>query len=145
MNQRVEKEQQRRYVEQLLACDLTVAEWCHRHKIAKQTMYGWLATFAETEPELFGGAENIVDRSKRRWLETTRKNMSDAMALTVYRSPGVIIVDTLLRDPKTDSSSKRVSGEVLPIKVDLNGATVAIPPGSTEADIASVLKAVAAL
>jgi transposase-like protein len=145
MSKHLKKEQKRRYVEQLLATDLSVAEWCKRNRINRQSMYGWLSHFAEYEPELFGGAQNITDRSKRRWLETTRKNMSASMALSTRHSPGVIIVDTLLEGHLPGNPVKESGRSGLFINVDINGAAVAIPAGSAEADITRVLKAVALL
>ena len=81
--EREKKEQQRQYVERLLDSDLSVAEWCEQYGIARNTMYAWVTQFAETEPELFGGRENIVDRSKRRWLESTRLNIKATKQLAV--------------------------------------------------------------
>jgi len=81
------KEHQRQYVERLLESDLSVPEWCRRNGIKKQTMYRWLTVFAESEPELFGGAQNIVDKTKRRWVETTKQNIKSSMALAATVTP----------------------------------------------------------
>jgi len=110
-------------------------------------MYDWLGTFAETEPELFGGAENIVDRTKRRWVESTRTKIAQSKALAIRpKAPGVVIVDTLLSEPAlTVSPNPTRTDTASAISVELRGATVSIPPGSTPVDISSVLNAVAAL
>ena len=159
MSKPVLKEQQRQYVERLLESDLSVPEWCRRNGITKGTMYRWLTEFAESEPELFGGGQNIVDRSRRRWVETTRSNITASIALattkappatdkvTAGQTPGVIIVDTLFNEP----NAVPVPQERIPattasgICVSLNGASISIPPGCSPSDASTVLKAVARL
>jgi len=160
----VNKEHQRQCVERLLESELSVPEWCRRNGVLKSTMYRWLTIFAEHEPELFGGRRNIVDRSKRRWVETTRANIraSRALATTAATSatpatpiapkegkrqaPGVIIVDTLYAEPaKADGQQMISTGAADPILIELNGASVVIPSGCAGADITSVLRAVALL
>jgi transposase-like protein len=146
---REKKEQQRQYVERLLESDLSVAEWCDQYGIAKQTVYAWVSSFAETEPELFGGAQNIVDRSKRRWLESTRLNIRATKQLAVRPAAGVVIVDTLYGEPAPAPTSHRPASQSTAspsaISIDMRGASVHIPPGSAESDISTVLKAVARL
>ncbi|MEG1425282.1 MAG: hypothetical protein RSC18_02105, partial [Raoultibacter sp.] len=75
------KEYWRCQVERLLATDMSVRQWCEINRVCSATMYGWLSMFAECEPELFGGASNIADKKKRRWVESTRNNMRDAKAI----------------------------------------------------------------
>jgi transposase-like protein len=146
---REKKEQQRQHVERLLESDLSVAEWCRRYGIARQTMYAWISLFAKTEPELFGGKENIVDSSKRRWLESTRLNIKASRQLAVRPAAGVVIVDTLYEKPTPVESHRRTATQPTAtpdtISVSLRGAYVSIPPGSAESDISPVLKAVAGL
>jgi transposase-like protein len=143
------KEQQRQHVECLLESDLSVAEWCRRYGIAKQTMYAWISLFAKTEPALFGGQENIVDSSKRRWLESTRLNIKASRQLAVRPAAGVVIVDTLYEKPAPAEPHLRTATQPTEtphaISVSLSGACVSIPPGSDESDISAVLKAVAGL
>lgn len=49
------KEHWRRQAEQLLATDMPVREWCELNHVNRASMYSWLSTFADEEPELFGG------------------------------------------------------------------------------------------
>ena len=148
MSKREIREQQRVYVERLLESDLSVPEWCKRYGIAKQSMYGWLTTFADTEPELFGGKGNIVDRTKRRWVESTRLNIqaSKALALRPASSGGVVIIDSLLNEtqPIQPTSNEMVS-RADAISISLKGASVLIPPGAALSDVSTVLKAIAQL
>jgi hypothetical protein len=139
------KEQQRLYVERLLETDSSVAEWCARNKIPRQTIYHWLNTFAETEPELFGGRENIADRTGRRWVESTRANIRASKSLARKEpSCGVVIVDTLFAEqvPGTTATNRTTPDAIC---VKLNEAAVSIPPGSAQSDICAVLKVVARL
>lgn len=129
----------------MLATELSVPEWCRRNNIPKQSMYHWLNNFAEREPELFGGAENISDRTKRRWVETTRENIRISKALaTREASCGVVIVDTLFAEQMPNSTQTNQSTQDA-IRVELGGAAISIPPGSAASDISAVLKVVAAL
>lgn len=148
MSKREIKEQQRVYVERLLESDLSVPEWCKRYGIAKQSMYGWLTTFADTEPELFGGKQNIVDKTKRRWVESTRLNIqaSKALALRPASSGGVVIIDSLLSEAQLPPSpSTEVKTRADSISVSLKGASVLIPPGTALSDVSAVLKVIAQL
>jgi transposase-like protein len=150
MNQaaRERKEQQRQYIERLLESDLSVVEWCRRYDVPKQSMYLWLATFAEREPELFGGEQNIVDRSRRRWVESTRLNMRAGKQLappvkTPLRAPSIILVDSLLEN-SIDSGAKRTKSP-LPITIDYREAHISVPAGSAPDDITAILTAVSGL
>ena len=147
------KEYQRQYVERLLDSELSVPEWCKRNGIKKTTMYRWLTTFAETEPELFGGTQNITGRTKRRWMETTKAKIRSSKALATTtpvpvntpekrQAPGVIIVDTLFAKPVEETPVSKQSAGAGDIVVKLNGASITIPSGCYQADIISVLEAV---
>ena len=144
MSDRVRKEQQRKHIERLLESDLSVPEWCKRNNIARQSMYGWLGEFAEKEPELFGGEQNIVDRSRRRWVESTRLNISSSRALAIRHSPGVILIDSLFADTSQGSLSAPTA-KTGAINVKLNGADISIPSGCAFDDVSVVLKAAALL
>lgn len=140
------REQMRCQVERLLATDLGVTEWCSRNNVPKQTMYYWLTYFAEHEPALFGGNQNIVDSSKRRWVESTRKNMAASKALVTTRPAEVLIVDSA--PPKTAESitpyeDLGLSTDI--ICVDIRGAHVTIPAGTERTDIEKVIGVVASL
>lgn len=79
--------------ERLLATDLSVREWCSLNDVSRASMYGWLTVFADEEPDLFGGSHNIVARNRRRWLETTRRNMHSSQALAPPTSDDFLLLD----------------------------------------------------
>lgn len=141
------REQMRCQVERLLATDLGVADWCTRNKVPRQTMYYWLAHFAEHEPELFGGTQNIVDGNKRRWVESTRKNMAASKAMVAIRPAEVVIVDSTASDvqvnPPAPYQTLDLSTDA--IRIDINGIHVAVPAGTDRADIENVVGVIAAL
>lgn len=143
------KEQQRQYVERLLESDLSVAERCEQCGIAKQAVYARVTMFAETEPEPFGGAQNIVGRPKRRWLESTRLNIRATKQLALRPAAGVVIVDALYGEPQSAPAPRRSTAQTASqpnaISVVLKGAGIHIPPDSAGSDISTVLKAVAGL
>lgn len=62
-------------VEQLLATDVPAVERCDLNRIYRASINYWLSAFAEEELAMFGGQANIVDRSRRRRVESTRNNM----------------------------------------------------------------------
>lgn len=136
----------RNKVEQLLATDVAVAEWCDLNRIPRASMYYWLSSFADEEPGMFGGRANIVDRSRRRWVESTRNNMkrSKEMVPAQSNSPGFMIIDTDSLDLENDSHSSG-AGSRHAIVVVLKGIDIAISSGTQKADIENVLEAVAAL
>ena len=74
------KELWRSRIERLFATDMGVTEWCHANKVSDSTMFKWIGFFADTEPDLFGGPQNIADRDKSRWITRTRENMRASSA-----------------------------------------------------------------
>ena len=132
-------------VERLLQSELSVDEWSKRNGVSKATMYNWLSTLATTEPDLFGGKQNIADTEKRNWLQITRKNIADSHALALREPTGVLIVDTDEGSVHTPGASKNCLPPQSSIQVAINGAHVAIPQGAPKADIAHVLQVVASL
>lgn len=140
------KEQMRCQVERLLATNLSVAEWCDLNKVLRQTMYYWLSYFAENEPELFGGKQNIVDSSKRRWVESTRKNMAASKALAGTHPAEIVIVDDSF-SPTTNliTPHKLSDAPIDAVHVDIKGAHIVIPAGTDRIDIENVVGVIASL
>ena len=87
------KELWRARVERLLATDMSVSEWCAANRVSESATYRWLGVFADTEPELFGGAQNIADRDRNAWLVKTRENMREPSAPIVPAGQGFVRVD----------------------------------------------------
>lgn len=136
----------RNKVEQLLATDVPVAEWCDLNRIPRASMYYWLSAFADEEPGMFGGQANIVDRSRRRWVESTRNNMKRSKEMIPARrnSSEFMVIDTNTLDLE-NSSRPSDAGSQHAIVVVLKGIDIAIPSGTQKVDIENVLEAVAAL
>lgn len=110
-------------------------------------MYSWLSTFADEEPGLFGGACNIVDKKKRRWVESTRCNMREATAImSISPASGFLVIDSADLTASVDGVHSECSA-VLPggITVTINNTTATILSGTPKADIANVLSVVATL
>lgn len=149
---RLSKERQeyrRRMVERLLQSDLSVDEWSKRNNVCRGTMYSWLSELAKTEPEVYGGKQNIADTEKRNWLQITRKNIAEASSLALRKPTDVLIVDS---DENTVSVKSEAAREALPalaaapsIQVAIKDTHVAIPLGTPQSDIENVLQVVASL
>lgn len=138
--------QWRTQVERLLATDMTVAEWCKANRKSESAMFRWIGYFADHEPELFGGAQNIADRDGCKWIVKTRENMraSTALAAPEREATGAFVrIDAaeLVAEPVGSASRKATPA----ITVALNGAEVSVPAGCDEACIGAVLRAVASL
>ena len=82
MANRFSREQWRTQVERYLASDMSVAEWCRVNKLPESSMFKWIGHFADSEPELFGGPQNIEDRDRSGWITKTRENMRASTALS---------------------------------------------------------------
>lgn len=133
-------------VERLLATDMTVKEWCEANRKSESAMFRWIGYFADHEPELFGGAQNIADRDGCKWIAKTRENMraSTALAAPAAEAPGAFVrIDAggLAAEPAKPASRRAWPA----ITVALNGAEVSVPAGCDEACIGAVLRAVASL
>ena len=136
----------RMQVERLLATDMTVKEWCEANRKSESAMFRWIGYFADHEPELFGGAQNIADRDGCKWVMKTRENMraSTALAAPAREASGEFVrIDASELAAVPAEPSSRGAGQT--ITVALNGAEVSVPAGFDEASVASVLRAVASL
>lgn len=139
--------------EQWLDSDMSVAEWCAANRVNQSVMFRWFGRFADTEPELFGGAGNITDRGSSKWLTKTRDNMRSSKALAVKGPSGFVRLEDA--DPIPDVAPGPSCGGMRapaspacaagPIRVTIGPASVEIPPSSAKSDVECVLKAVASL
>lgn len=151
MADRPSKEQWRTRVEHFLESDMSVHQWCAANRISTSAMFRRLNAFADEEPELFGGAQNIADRSQSGWVGKTRESMRAANALSVpsracepsgfARIEDVATIPTVPEQPCTPGSLATAPT----ITVTINGAVVGIPAGCARADMRAVLEAVASL
>ena len=138
------KELWRSRIERLLATDMGVTAWCNANKVSDSSMFKWIGFFADTEPELFGGYEIAhAGDGHRNWFEHVRNAMAERTALAVRGpAPAFAVVGSLdLELP--EPGSRPAAGA--PIVVSANGATVEVPAGCAEADVACVLRAVMSL
>ena len=136
------KELWRARVERLLATDMSVSEWCAANRVSESATYRWLGVFADTEPELFGGAQNIADRDKSKWITKTRENMRASSAPIVPASQEFVRIDV------ASLAACAEPGPAAPapaITVSIGAAVVSVPAGSAAADVAVVLGAVSRL
>lgn len=128
-------------VERLLATDMSVIAWCEANKVPQSSMFKWIGYFADAEPDLFGGQQNIADRDFNSWIEKTRANMRTSaapiVATPVAANPAFVRIDVAQPTPQHPSSPE--------ILVELGSAIVRIPSGAASSDIARVLKVVHAL
>lgn len=150
MADRPSKEQWRSRIERFLESDMSVSEWCAANRISSSAMFRRLSAFADEEPEIFGGAQNIVAKSQARWVIKTRENMRAANALSApvrdAERPGFARIEEVAAIPAEPEEHRapRVC-EAAPITVAVNGAVVSIPAGCAQVDMRAVLEAVASL
>ena len=147
MADRPSKEQWRTRVERFLESDMSVHEWCSANRVSSSAMFRRIGAFADEEPEIFGGAQNIVDRSQARWITKTRENMRSSVALSAPAQPApsgfMRIADIVPAEPEPAPAPERQLAAAITVAV--NGAVVSIPPGFPQSDASAVLKAVASL
>ena len=123
----------REQVENCLSSSMTIEEWCRLNHVSESTMYRWMAIFRDEEPELF------EKPNASQWIELSRDAIAAQTALATKPAAG--------GGPVAMPACETVNTKAppAPIIVRVNGAEVAVPPGSADAHIASVLRAVARL
>ena len=136
-------------IERLLATDMSVAEWCAANKVSESATYVWLGRFADADPELFGGEQNIADRNQSKWVTRTRDNMRASSAPIVPAGKdgadaGFVRID-VAELAYSGAGADPVPRHTDPITVSIGPATVSVPANSALADVACVLQAVSAL
>lgn len=136
------KELWRARVERLLATDMSVSEWCAANRVSESATYRWLGVFADTEPELFGGAQNIADRDRNAWLVKTRENMREPSAPIVPAGQEFVRIDVASLAACAGPGPVAAAPA---IAVSIGPAVVSVPAGSAAADVACVLEAVSRL
>ena len=136
-------------VERLLATDMSVSEWCAANRISESAAYRWLGIFADTEPELFGGAQNIADRNRNAWLVKTRENIRGLAAPIVPVGKSKPVSQEFVRIDMASlaacSKPNPAGSAFAAITVTIGPAVVSVPAGSAAADITCVLGAVSKL
>lgn len=123
----------RSQVEQCLASTISIKDWCTLNKVSQSTLYAWMARFRKEEPGLF------EKPNASQWIELSRDAIAKQSALATISASAA----EPLAAPLDDTAE--ATGTSAPILVRVNGVEIAIPPGSTDAHIASVLRAVATL
>lgn len=119
-------------VERCLAATMSIKSWCALNKVPESTMYSWMARFRKEEPELF------EKPNASQWIELSRDAIAAQTALATAPAPGGGTAVATCGDAGAGVPPA-------PIIVRVNGVEVAVPAGSPDAHIASVLRAVASL
>lgn len=127
----------REQVERCLSTTMTIKDWCALNGVPESTMYGWMSRFRKEEPELF---ENP---NASEWVEVTREAIAAQTALV--KPCAAAIAEGKAGNPAAGRDDRMMAHDAGAIVVSMNGAAIAVPAGSAEADVASVLRAVAAL
>ena len=127
----------REQVERCLSTTMTIKDWCALNGVPESTMYGWMSRFRKEEPELFESP------SSGEWIEVTREAIAAQTALA--KPCASVVAKEEAGNLAAVQNGHAGAHDASAIVVSMNGAAVAVPAGSAEADIATVLRAVASL
>ena len=127
----------REQVERCLSTTMTIKDWCALNGVPESTMYGWMSRFRKEEPELF------EKPNAGEWIEVTREAIAAQTALA--KPCASVVVKEEAGNLAAVQSGHAGAHDASAIVVSMNGAAVAVPAGSAEADVATVLRAVASL
>lgn len=127
----------REQVERCLSTTMTIKDWCALNGVPESTLYSWMARFREEEPGLFG------EPSASQWVEVTREAIAAKTALARADAAPAAVPAATAERAGAGHGAHAADGRM--IVVSVNGAAVAVPAGSAEADVSVVLRAVAAL
>ena len=129
----------RQQIEQFLASDMNVGEWTALNHMSQSTFYLWLRKFQREEPGSFGGEST----ERGGWIELSRSELRGSVALA-KREEGKVP-----EPPAKPTASLPAQGQpgkpAACVRIALNGASVEVPAGVSEADLAVILRAVASL
>lgn len=125
--------------ERFLKTTMSVEQWCKLNHVSRSGLYANLSHFATTEPELFGGAGNIADRSKRKWLTNTRNNMRASTALAPTKESGFVEINLASLVDECHPAEKHIAqrntaSQLRPVRkksivININSANIEIPSG----------------
>ena len=119
-------------IERCLATDMTVKEWCELNKVSKSSLYKWMAKFRGEEPGRFPGKGSEATG----WMEVTRDGIAAAKAIVPAASAA---------GPAEEAPAPEAPSAPSPIRALVGRVELAIPPGSSESDIAAAMRAAASL
>ena len=140
-------------IERCLASSTTIKQWCQLNHVCPSSLYKWMARFHEEEPGRFPQRSSVA----KNWMEVTRGGIADSKALvpaTVHQSPELMPEHAQAYPDNTKSrwsadhgfcgqnTELSASGS---IRVFMGRIELAIPPGSAECDIASVMRVASGL
>ena len=140
-------------IERCLASSTTIKQWCQLNHVCPSSLYKWMARFREEEPGRFPQRSSVATN----WIEVTRDGIADSKALVpagAHQSPELMAENTLVYPDNTKSRWSTDHGFCSqdaglsagdPIRVFMGRIELAIPPGSAECDIASVMVAASRL
>jgi transposase-like protein len=133
-----------RQVEQLLASDISIAEWCKLNKVATSTIYKWLRVYRKENMDF------SYDHGK--WIEVARqeKHAASALAVLPNNQETAAIANSGTSTEKIDAVACAAHIDNTPtpspeITVDIKGIEVKIPKGCDSKHIKSVLSVVTGL
>lgn len=124
------RQTRRRQIEQYLASDMSVVQWCKLNKLSKSTFYKWVERFRHEDPGMFADA----DQAAGNWLEVTRSEMSAAVAIA-----------KVPEESACAAAPGRGQCDIVVARVAIGAASVEVAAGATEPEIAAVLRAVVSL
>lgn len=124
------RQTRRRQIEQYLASDMSVVQWCKLNKLSKSTFYKWVERFRREAPDMFADAGQTAGN----WLEVTRSEMSAAVAIAKVPEESACAA----------APGRGRFGRVV-ARIEIGAASVEVAAGATEPEIAAVLRAVVSL
>ena len=127
----------REQVKRCLSTTMTIKNWCALNGVPESTMYGWMSRFRKEEPELF------EKPNASEWIEVTREAIAAQTALA--KPCASVVAKAEAGNLAAVQNGHAGAHDASAIVVSMNGAAVAVPAGSAEADVATVLRAVASL
>ena len=132
-------------IERCLSSDLSIEQWCHLNHVCRSTLYKWMAEFRKSEPGRFPRRSSVASN----WISVTRDGIADTHAIIPSTVPASAAPsraskpDVRFPTPETDDKTVFASQSPasLPIRALVGNIELAIPPGTHESDIASVMRA----
>lgn len=127
-------------IERFLHSDMSATQWAKLNHMHESTFYLWLARYRSEHPSPVSPEPIQKNRQTTEWIALSKQDIADQTAIVATGNSSVEPGHLLVEMPVDGTEETDEVSQFLFISVQLNGATIIIPPGSAKADIENVIQ-----
>lgn len=128
-------------IERFLQSDMSATQWAKLNHMHESTFYLWLARYRSEHPSPASPEPMQKNRQTTEWIALSKQDVADQTAIVATGNSSVEPGRPSVEIPVDGTKETDDVSQFPFISVQLNGATIVIPPGSAKTDIENVIQA----